>query len=221
MRLDGLNRLVDRKAKEAGITSEWQVQEAKDIFLPIFTWTNRDSWVHAPQHELRSGADRVLTGEIANAALAYLQLDWLQDEALDWLLADAMAFGEVNSTFKTVSPQRFYFHNGEPVFWLMGLALLFRLLMWAGWLLVVVMLYSESELLAAGLVLATIAYQFGQRRRNTKIAATLASMEATYGGLDSCPPSWRNLYALMEKSRDLGAKWPTQLYRLVERKLAS
>jgi hypothetical protein len=32
-----------------------------------------------------------------------MQLDWLQDDALDWLLADAMAFGEINSTFKAVS----------------------------------------------------------------------------------------------------------------------
>lgn len=221
MLLDGLIRLVDQKAKEAGITNEWEVQDAKDLFLPIFNWTGRDSWVHAPQNELRFGLERVLTREVGDATHGYLQRDWLHHEALDWLLADAMAFGEINATFKTLSPHRFYFQAGEPVFWLMGVVLLFRLLMWAAWLFVLIMLYAESQLMAAILVTVTIAYQFAHRRGVKKVATLLAAMEDTYGGLDVCPPSWRNLYALMEKSRDLGAKWPTQLYRLVEKRLAT
>ena len=219
MLLDGLNRLIDRQAKSAGITDEWDVQEAKDIFLPIFNWSGRDSWFHAHLDEAKSGRDRVLTNEVAEAARGYMQRDWLRDEALDWLLADAIAFGEVNSTFKTMSPTRFYYRDGEPVVWLMGLAILGRLLMWAVWLVALFMIYTDSQIMAAVMVATTIGYQYAKRKRLQKINTLLDSLLTTYDALDACPPSWRNVYALMEKSRDVGAKWPTQLYRLIERNL--
>lgn len=219
---DALHGLIEEKAKAAGITSQWQVEEAKDLFLPIFTWRELDAWSHAPTTELAYGDDRVLTAEIEQAAQGYMQRDWLQDERLDWMLADAMAFGEINSTFKTISPNRFYYYpDGSLVLWMMGLTIIFKLALWAGWLLIALMLYSEEKLLAAGWVGLTVAYQIPKRKRLGKLTSLLTAMSATYGGLDACPPSWRNLYALMEKSRDLGAKWPTQLYRLVEKRLAA
>ena len=220
MKQEWVNRIIDERAKAAGITSPWQADEVKDLFLPIFTWKGLDSWEHASAQDLQSGNDRVITGEVAQAAQSYMRVEWAQDERLDWLLADAMAFGEVNATFKTLSPTRFYFFDGKPVWWMVGLKVAFSMILWVAWLFVLFLIYDESESMAAAFVVVTAAYQFAKRRRAQPVAKMLGAMAATYSALDSNPPSWRNLYALMEKSRDLGAKWPTQLYRLVEKRLA-
>lgn len=219
MNQDLVNGIIDRCAKEVGITSDGSIEEVQSCFDPIFAMREGEAWRHASGTDLHFGVDRVITAEVASAARVYLQFKWAKVEVLDWLLADAMVFGEVNASYKNLSPMRFYFSRGEPVIWMMALGFLFRVVLWGAWVVGLFVLYGESHLLAAVLVLATIAYQYVRRSRVQSVAKMLAAMSDVYGALDSCPPSWRNVYALMEKSRDLGAKWPTQLYRLVERNL--
>ena len=210
---------VERLIEKTGRKNPWDVREASDLFLPVFNV--KQSWHHAANSELTAGQDRVHTADVAEAARSYMTLDWLQDETLDWLLADAMAFGEVNATFKSLSPNRFYYDRERLIAWRLVLSIIFRLILWGAWLLLFVMLFSEERVWSFVLVGITGIYQFPKIRRQSKIALMLNSMTAVYDGLDAVPPSWRNVYAMMEKSRDLGAKWPTQMYRLVERRLGA
>jgi len=219
MRQELVNGIIERRAKEVGVARDSSIEEVQSCFSPVFTMREGDAWHHASGTDLHFGPDRVFTEEVATAARNYMQANWAQVEVLDWLLADAMVFGEVNASYKNLSPMRFYFSRGEPVAWMMALAFVFRAVLWGVWAVGLLMLYGESKVMAAALVIATITYQYAKRTRVKSVAKMLASMSDVYGALDSCPPSWRNVYALMERSRDLGAKWPTQLYRLVERNL--
>lgn len=222
VRRDWLERVVRERA--AIIDEEWQrdgfVEEASELLWPMFpSELNRDTWMHAGTHELLRGPARCFLSEVAGAAERYLSTEALAHPTFDWVFADAMVFSEVNGTVAALDPTFRYGKDGEPVWWAFVLKIAFNLLAWIVWLFIAFIAYQESPALVVVQVLLTLAYQYSTRARVAKRAALLASMADVYGALDSIQPSWRNVYALMEKSRDLGAKWPTALFRLVEKNL--
>lgn len=189
-----------------------------EVTFPLFNEYMLSSWHHRSTFLALNGKDKCPSiDELGSSIDRYLQYDFLMTPQLDWLLADSIVFSETNATAQRIGAARWTKDSGAPHIGLLLLRLAFALICWAIWAALAVAAYLVHPFVLAALVAITIISQISKQKSRRKINETLTSMGDVYGSLDNIRPSWRNVYSLMETSRDKGAKWPTPLYRLVEK----
>lgn len=197
-----------------------RIDALDEVTFPLFNEYMHTSWHHRSTFLVMNGKDKCPSiDELGNSIDRYLECDFLRTPQLDWLLADAIVFSETNATTQQIGPARWTNSDGSPNIWMLLFRLAFALICWSIWLALALGAYLVHPLILAALVVITIVSQISKRKSRRKVAETLASMADVYGSLDNLMPSWRNVYSLMEASRAKGAKWPTPLFRLVERNI--
>ena len=78
---------------------------------------------------------------------------------------------------------------------------------------------SFNVLVLLGLVALTAIRQTQRWRAQGKLARLIAEMRKAYDVLAAGTFSWQVLWSELNRTRELGAVWPGELYRLVEIKL--
>ena len=204
--------------------SEYELDSRLDaldeVAFPIFNEYMLSSWGHKSQFVVLGGREKCPSiHDLGGSIDAYLNYDFLQSPQLDWLLADAIVFSETNATANTIGGAKWNKEDGSPSIPLFLMRSTWSLICWAIWLAISIALYLIHPLWLAGWVTLTAIAQYQKWKAAKYKRELLQSMADVYGALDNIQPSWRNVYALMEKSRDKGAKWPTPLYRLVEKRI--
>lgn len=194
--------------------------QLSDITRGIFNDQMPTTWYHQPiDIVLRGHRDCPSIIDLGTEIDEYLAHDYLHCPRLDWLLANVIMFSEINTTARMIGMARYYNDDAQPIWWKMALRLGRTLFFWSIWLVMAIVAYNWHPLAIGILAGWTGVTQFSQWRRRDRNANLLASMAFAYDGLDHVHPSWRNVWGLLEAARDKGAKWPTPLYRLVERNL--
>jgi len=138
----------------------------------------------------------------------------MQDPLLDWMVADTICFGEVNATL---------IHTGRMISGKHAMPLSIRimravgrLIAWALWLGIIYVGFAMSPWLGASFIALTAVVQFAKFKAAIARAKLIDQMIGTYQALTSSTLSWAVLWDHLGKSRDHGAVWPPELYRLVE-----
>ncbi|WP_295943441.1 hypothetical protein [uncultured Xanthomonas sp.] len=203
-------------AEKAPVGTESVNDEVDEIFNAI----GRNNWTHVPTQDMGVGGKIASPhiGELSSFLDRYNEApEWFKLKQLDWLLADALCYAEVNQTMHAWRYPKWSragsFRWGKLAFkgvsfcvsggiWLAILAFLSTI---SGWL---AMIWIVLTLLNVG---------FGIIRKVRRDKLMLSMVDA-YHTLDSNHPSWLNTWNSLQRSKDLGAKWPTPLLRLVEDK---
>lgn len=221
---DYLVRLLKAKWANESL-DDYQIDARLDILdevtHPLLSEFMHRSWSHQPLYMVLHGRLKCPSiHELGQAIDIYLANEFLRAPPLDWMLADAIVFSETNATAQTIGAAKWHKDDGSPSIPIILLKVLFGLFCWAMWAALAVAAYVAHPLVLAALVVLTIISQISKRNKARKVAELMQSMADVYGGLDNQLPSWRNVYSLMEESRAKGAKWPTPLYRLVEKSIS-
>lgn len=197
-----------------------RLDQLSDITTAIFNDQMPTTWYHQPVKTILLGhRDCPSITDLGNVIDEYLATDFLRSPRLDWLLANVIMFSEINAASREIGMARYYDKDAKPNWWKIGLRLGWRAFCWSAWLIAAVVAYKWHPLAIGILSAWTAVAQFYKWRRKDRNADLLTSMVFAYDGLDHVEPSWRNVWGLLEDSRRKGAKWPTPLYRLVERNL--
>ena len=134
---------------------------------------------------------------------------------LDWLIVDVLMYAEISAFALTLKP----FQTMEPSHrrWLRVLGIFWRLIKWSVFAVVLMASIAfELPLVAWGITLLAVAWQGLKLRGKLRVAKLLHTMFDAYAAAGSWSLSWSILWELLEKSRNLGAYWDPEVYRLVE-----
>jgi hypothetical protein len=167
---------------------------------------------------------------LLSATSNYIKNINIQDEWLDWYCADLICYNEYIETLKLVTVQNYgliaYVMLGSKNWFIKilgyAVSIVFFLIKWGVWLFIIGMLINvgESETwanVAAGLfLLLTIFIKFNKWKARKRVEKLLNSMNNAYAVLATPTFSWEILWKALDESRQLGAVWPGELWRLVE-----
>jgi hypothetical protein len=191
-----------------------------DDVAQIFNAIGEDSWKHVSTHEMGIGGQVASphVGELVYFLDRYNEApEWFKIKQLDRLLADAICYAEVNQTMHTWRYPK-WTRGGNFRWGKLAFKVGAFVLSWGIWLAITGFLSTISGwLVGLWLVLTVLNVGFGIRN-NARRDKLMVSMIDAYHTLDSNHPSWTNTWNSLQKSKDLGAKWPTPLLRLVEDK---
>lgn len=191
-----------------------------EVTHPLLSEFMHRSWRHQPMHLVLQGRLKCPSiHELGQSIDLYLANDFLREPQIDWLLADAIVFSETNAAAQTIGIAKWHKDDGSPSIPALLIKAVAWLILWTIWLALAVCAYVIHPWLLASLVAVTILAQISKHKSKRKIHELMQSMGDVYSALDNELPSWRNVYSLMDASRTKGAKWPTPLFRLVERNI--
>ncbi|WP_337054709.1 hypothetical protein [Pseudoxanthomonas sp. USHLN014] len=196
------------------------VESVGDDVDEIFNAIGRDSWTHVLTQDMGIGGAIASPhiGELSSFVDRYNEApEWFKLKQLDWLLADALCYAEVNQAMHAWRYPK-WTRAGSFRWEKLTFKVIAFLISWVIWLAILWLLSTISGWLVALWVALTILnVVFGVIRKVERDKLMLSMIDA-YHTLDSSHPSWSNTWNSLQKSKDLGAKWPTPLLRLVEDK---
>ena len=150
----------------------------------------------------------------------YINLPKIHSQYLDWYAADTLMYAEYLPALTQLGHGLYgwnYLLPGQVSKTRMLLRTLWSLVKWGVWTFAVFFLAEELGLLAAVvLVVVTGSIQYSTRKRKSKVPRLSVEMRAAYDVLDKEKFSWELLWEELQRTRELGATWPSELYRLVE-----
>ncbi|CAD2259705.1 hypothetical protein [Xanthomonas arboricola] len=191
-----------------------------DDVAQVFNAIGKDAWTHVPTQDMGIGGQIVSPhiGELSSFLDRYNEAPkWFKIKQLDWLLADALCYAEVNQTMHTWRYPK-WTRSGKFRWGKLALKVGAFVLTWGIWLAILGFLSTISGWwIGIWVTLTILNVGFGIRSK-IKRDKLMVSMIDAYHTLDSIHPSWSNTWNSLQKSKDLGAKWPTPLLRLVEDK---
>jgi len=182
-------------------------------------------WRHRGIHEVNKDIKNLCISEdFKNTVGTYLKKPEWRNEFIDWYIADTLAYLELYRTIEHVqgalgghfSMALIRGSGGEKFFGYL-LRTIFFVVKWTIWLAALLFVTSEWEALGVvGLILPTVAYQYVKRMKRNKVLDLLTRMRGAYDVFASHTFSWEVAWVELNSSREKGAVWPGELYRLVE-----
>ncbi|BAV96203.1 hypothetical protein [Lysobacter enzymogenes] len=189
------------------------------VFASFGVMRKQDTWAPPPTRELLDSLedydfDRTLLRQQTELYINYYKS--MQSPQIDWLLANLMICAEVVATAKAWKHQSWLQHGRIRWRRVAFSAILFFINwgLWLGLALVINSFLGTTVFLAW--VGATIVYCFNAWRVRRRNALLLADMAAVYEATRSATLSWSVIWDVLSKTRDKGAVWDSELYRLVE-----
>lgn len=176
-------------------------------------------WQHGspvlqPESLYALDVDRMTLRQWASEYIENLPL--IHRRELDWLIVDVLMLSEISAFAASLNPIKSI--QDQIARRRLGVvAALWTVFKWgiAVFALVGALIADLPGL--AMLVFGLIVLRQGQLWwRNRKTAGLLLSMTGAYAAIGSWSTSWTNLWELLRKSRDLGAVWDPEVYRIVE-----
>ncbi|MBJ88373.1 MAG: hypothetical protein CMO98_00795 [Woeseia sp.] len=150
----------------------------------------------------------------------YIDLPKMHSKYLDWYAADTLMYAEFLPAITRLGNGLYgwnYLFPGQMSKTRMLLRTLWTLVKWGVWTFAAFFLAEELGLPAVGLfVLLTASIRFSMRKQKSKVPRLSVEMRAAYDVLDKDAFSWELLWGELQRTRELGAAWPSELYRLVE-----
>ncbi|MGV7183807.1 hypothetical protein [Xanthomonas axonopodis] len=213
---------IDRSAvsRLLGEKSPRGPESISDDVAQIFNAIGLDAWKHVPTQDMGIGGTTASPhiGELSNFLDRYNEApEWFKIKQLDWLLADALCYAEVNQTMHSWRYPK-WTRGGKFRWGKLALKVGAFVLSWGIWLAILGFLSTISGIwvgIWVALTVLNVGFGFRSKIKRDKL---MVSMIDAYHTLDSIHPSWSNTWNSLQKSKDLGAKWPTPLLRLVEDK---
>jgi hypothetical protein len=201
-------------------------------------WRHQDLVGFMEKALLEERVQPVFIGSVKSAADKYIRSPWLQNPFLDWVLMDALMFGETAIFMHEVMRTRFGF--SYLTFGMTWKARLYRACMLPvsfalGWIAPAAFLwwlsssypqtalwsavayYGLSFILLLRLAIIKVMYRlregkFPQRR----ISDLIDTMAAAYFQLREETIHVPSLKAALDKAHDMGASWPPQVYAILD-----
>lgn len=230
---EALRRLLDEYATESFIDDACQIIE--EVFWAITMtkvkngtvesndsveeWHSRDD--HQIEHDWKYlGMDRnILMLEFET----YLETPWMHDKELDWLFLNSMTYNEYLGALDAYRSGVMSFSEyinkksgKKELNSTDGKKLLLSLVGWVVWFAAAYGLY-QAHPLAALLPIAASAWWFRRKHQaHKKIDDMLHAMKISYMSFETISQSWEIVWQQLEASREKGAIWSGQVYRLVE-----
>lgn len=172
-------------------------------------------WGHIETRNLPAhlGKYSIWRDSLRDCAQRYLSTNaWLADPSLDWLLANLLAFAELDAFLITTGTVARFKRSGRAHLAHMA----WGAFKWLVWLLLVVFAFVASDAIGWGLLALTAIVQGLAWRNRKRISGLELAMMNAYQSIGSTTLSWNVVWDYLTKSRDLGAVWDPELYRLVE-----
>lgn len=183
-------------------------------------------WRHRSVHDLNKDiAELQIDGPLLRQAVThYLKDPRWRSEYLDWYIANTLTYAEL---YQFVQQAQAMMRGVITTVLVRGtatqkfLGYLLRLVLfvvkWAIWF---VGAFFANETWGGGgvvvLVIATVAWQIHKWRGRKKVHDLIIAMRSAYDVFASKTFSWEVAWAELNSSREKGAVWPGELYRLVE-----
>jgi hypothetical protein len=176
-------------------------------------------WQHGspllqPENLYALDVDRMTLRQWASEYIENLPL--IHRRELDWLIVDVLMLSEISAFAAHLNPIK-SIQDKVTRRRLGAAAALWTVFKWG------IAAFTLAGALVADLPgLAMLIFGFIVLRqsqlwwRNRKAAGLLLSMTGAYAAIGSWSTSWTNLWELLRKSRDLGAVWDPEVYRIVE-----
>lgn len=216
---------VDRVIAGAAPSPEWAEDATETFSFKFFNAINNKDgavgqWRAVPLPEVVDPTRQltIYRVELRQAVDTYINLPWLKHPHIDWMAANALIYAEVSSTASAFQP--FPPFGVDGINWgTIAWRVLFWLIKWGLWLAVMIaaLILGDGSYLPAGIwlvltALVVIPSSLAKRRKANLLRAMLDAYEATR----TSTMSWSALWDQLTKTRDLGAVWDPELYRLVE-----
>lgn len=198
--------------------------EEGDLFDPVFD--NIGSvyaiWEHRSLADLAVDvrALNIDRNVLAPYVSRYIDLPKIHSKYLDLYAADTLMYAEYLPAITRLGSGLYgwnYLFPEQVSKRRMLLRTLWSLVKWGVWIFAAFFLAEELGLAAVGLlVVLTASIRYSMRKQKLKVPRLSVEMRAAYDVLDKEEFSWELLWEELQRTRELGAAWPTELYRLVE-----
>jgi hypothetical protein len=220
-------RLVRESIPEDGTDATfWERREGENFVEHFFASIKRNdeslgAWRHFDPFRERESLFSIEydRSDLRSGAANYIEkLKAIHCRELDWLVVDVLMYAEISAFALTLNPLQSL--DATPRRWFLTLRFTWGLLKWLALAALILLAISfELPLLAWGMATIGLVWQGLKWRQKFRMNTMLRSMFVAYAAAASSSLSWTILWELLGKSRELGAYWDPEVYRLVELRL--
>ncbi|SFN14918.1 hypothetical protein [Dokdonella immobilis] len=224
------NRIIRSQISDDDTAENLSLRDESQEFLNSFYSSIRrngeplDGWRHFhPSREPESlYSVEYHRDSLRSSAAHYIEhLRGIHRREFDWLIVNVLMYAEISAYAAVLNPIGSMASSPEKR-WLIALRWIWRALKW---LIFVAILFAalafNSSWLAGSAIALAVVVQGLKWRQRYRAAKTLQSMLTAYASVGSWTLSWAVVWELLSKSRNLGAYWDPEVYRLVELRMKS